>query len=182
MPKRVGLVFGAFSLILLVWNIITPLNEDHIVNIVEHSFLVLMFSFSILIKNPFNKYLQVSSLFVGSWIAGALGELQASAAVGTVAVILTYGYNAFQPLSKVVIIGAFVVQLLGVSFAALRAEYPLAVAFGHGLVWTLLPLVGVWLYWELMQLFSKVLIAQNRELLEINKSLMSGGCDGSKEA
>jgi len=179
MPKRVGLVFGVFSLILLVWNIITPLNEDHTVNIIEHIFLMLMFSFSTVVKNPFNKYLQVSSLFVGSWIAGVLGELQASATVGTVAVILTYGYSAFQPLSKIVVIGAFVVQLLGVSFAALRAEYPLAVAFGHGLVWSLLPLLGVWLYWKLMQQFSKDLIAQNRELLEINKSLVAGGKDGS---
>lgn len=176
--RRVGVVFAGFCILMLVWNLATSQNEDHLLNVVEHSTLAIGFTVSVFVKFPLARWIQVGILFLGSWMTAFAGDIPPAATVGTMATILAYTYGKFQPFPQLLMLGIAIMQL-GVTFtSSVMHGQSTLVAAGRAIVWALLPLVGVWLFWSIMQQFAEKMLAQNRELLEINKTLVAGGKDG----
>lgn len=176
--RRVSLVLGIFSLLLLVWNIVTPSNEDHVVNVAEHFILTLVFGITFVLPIKVSNVIQVVMIFIAAWIAAFTGDLQPSGAIGTAAVVLAYTYSKFQPLSAWILGTVSTTQFLGALWATQQAGYTPLVGIGHAVLWAVLPLVGVWLLWQALYEFAEKMLKQNRELLEINKTLVAGGKDG----
>jgi hypothetical protein len=170
--KRVGLVFAVFCLVLLAWNIATPSNEDHVLNIIEHSILSLLFIISVIIDNKVSRYIQIAALFVGSGITAISGDLQPASAVSTVAVIMAYVYWKFQTFNVYFLISVSVAQFIFSLTASIISGYTPLISTGHSVIWSAVPFVCVWLGWTIMRQFSEDVIKQNRDLLEINKELM----------
>lgn len=175
--RRAGVVFAGFCLLMLVWNLATPANEDHWLNVVEHSTLATGFVVSVFVRFPLARWVQVGMLFLGAWMTAFAGDIPPAATVGTLATILAYAYGKFQPFPQFLMLGIAIMQL-GVTFtSSVIHGQPTLVAAGRAIVWALLPLVGVWLFWNIMQQFAEKVLKQNRELLEINKTLVAGGKD-----
>ena len=175
--QRVGVVFAGFSLASLVGNLLTPENEDHLLNVVEQLGLTMMFIMTIVGHREVAQHLQVGSLFVASAVAAVTGDVGVATVLGTVAVLLTYVYGKFQKIPKVKITIVAVVQGVLALVAALYSEQPFPRALVVASLWAVFPLIGIWLLWSVFQSFAEEVIAQNRELLEINKTLVAGGKD-----
>lgn len=170
--KRVGLVFAVFCLVLLAWNIATPSNEDHILNIIEHSILSLLFIISAIIDNKISRYIQIVALFVGSGITAMAGDLQPASSVSTVAVVLAYVYWKFQTFNIYFLMSVSISQFVFSLTASIISGYTPLISIGHSIIWSSVPFLCVWLGWTIMCQFSDDVIKQNRDLLEINKELM----------
>lgn len=179
---RVGLVMALFSLCSLVGNLLTPGNEHHYVNIFEQGVLVGAFGMSAVLPVSIGSWAQIGALFGAALVAALTGSLGAAGALGAGAVILTYVYGAFQTLPLRVVVGVGVVQGLTAFLAAMVEHRTLLGSFVAALLWTIFPLVGVWLLWSVLQEFAEKVVAQNRELLEINKNLMRGGKDAPERS
>lgn len=173
--RRTGAVFGAFCLLMLAWNIATPANEDHWINVIEHSVLSVIFLVSTMTSFRVSGFLQVLAFFLASWIATYTGDMQPSAVLGTTAVLLTFIYSRFHTLGPWLTSVVTTAQFFGVFSAASIAGYSPLISLGHACVWTMFSLVGVWLLWVAMQQFSSRVLKNSIEVHEINKTLMKKG-------
>jgi len=180
--RQVGVFFAIFTLIMLLWNLATPLNPDHWLNIVEHSILSVLFLFSTSLKSSPGTILQISSLFLGAFLTASTGDMQPAGMVGTVGVVLTYIYSRFQAFGTVTVSIVAGLQFAVVIVGALLADYPPLIAIGHAVMWTAASLVCVWVAWVALQQFSARILKTTKEVHEINKTLMSERkADGTKK-
>lgn len=175
--QRVGTVFTMFSLAALVGNLLTPENKDHLLNVLEQLVLTIVFIGTIVIRKEVAKPLQVGALFAAAAVAAFTRDIGPATILGTTAVLLTYVYGRFQRISKPRMTVVALVQASLALLAALRSGEPFPRALVMASLWAVFPLVGVWLLWSVFQSFAEEIIAQNRELLEINKTLVAGGKD-----
>lgn len=184
--RQVGFIFSAFCFVMLLWAFATPGNEDHWINVAMHSILANLFFLSTMASAPVGGVVQVLALLLGSGLTAYAGDLQPAAAVGTVAILLTFLYSRFQTVNQWVLLAIAGFQFSAAFFAAAMAggaekTYTPILALGHAFVWTLLPLMGVWIIWEAMKLFAARVLKISLEVHEINKTLMKKGkVDGTE--
>jgi len=180
--RQVGAFFGIFTMIMLVWNLLTPDNHDHWLNVTEHSILSMLFLFSTSVKPSFGTILQIGALFLGAFMTATTGDIQPAGVVGMTAAILTYIYSRFQSFGLVTVSLVAGLQFSVAITGAVAAGYDPLVSFGHAIVWTAISLVGVWISWVALQQFSARILKTTKEVHEINKTLMSERkADGTKK-
>ncbi len=180
--RLIGSLIGAFSVFLLAWNLSTPVNPDHWVNVTEDLVILFAALLSVVQKPAFGAILQVGALFVGAWLTASTGDLPPAGVVGTVAIFLTYVYGGFQGLDevKVIIVGAL--QLGGTFFGAMRFGHDPLLSLGHAVVWTAGSIVVVSIGWLAMRKYAEKVLRVSREVHGINKTLMSERkADGTKK-
>ncbi len=181
--RLIGSIGLAFCSLLLFWNILTPENEDHWINVAEHSIIALSCLVSTGLRPGPGGFVQVVALLIGSGLTAYAGDLQPAGAVGGMAVLLTFLYSRFQTISNPVLVAITLFQFGSAFAAGLGAGYRPTIAMGHAFVWAVLPLVFVWIVWETMKKFSDRVLRASKEVHEINKTLMSERkADGTKKA
>lgn len=173
--KRLGALLTGFSGVLLVWNLLTPENEDHRLNVILHGTLGVLFLVSVFTPFTVGAGLQVGAVFIGAFAVALAGDMQPAGALGALGVLLIYTYSKFQRLPLWVLIVVPLVQFANGFLAAYQCWYTPLLAFGHALCWATVPFVAVWVVWEMLNQYSEELVKQNRELLEINKELLGEG-------
>ncbi len=181
--RLIGSIGLAFSSLLLFWNILTPENPDHWVNIIEDSIIALSCLVSTALRPGHGGFVQVISLLIGSGMTAYAGYLHPAGFVGGLAVLLTFLYSRFQTIGNPVLVAITLFQFGSAFSAGLAVGYRPTIAMGHAFVWAVLPLVFVWIVWETMKKFSDRVLRASKEVHEINKTLMSERkADGTKKA
>lgn len=168
----VGLAFGLFCTSLIFWHLSTPANPDHVLNLMMHPTLAVMFFISVGLKPRTGVWVQISALSLGAIITGLSGSFHAAAAVGIVAMILLYSQGDFGTIGTARLIVASSAQLANVSISAwIYGQAPI-VAMGHGIAWLLGTILILLIFWAGFNLMAREIIKQNHDLNEVNKRLL----------
>lgn len=170
-----------FSLLLLAWNIATPGNEDHVVNVAEDLILVAAFAASMFLTPAAGGMVQVAAMFIASSLTAYAGDFQPAAFVGALALMLTFAYRQFRTIPDYLLSMIVGVQFAGVFFAAMVVGYSVELSIGHALLWTVAPMVTVWVIWQIMKAWAPMVVKNSSEVHELNKKLMSKGTTDAAE-
>jgi hypothetical protein len=167
--KKIGLVFAGFCALLIVWHLMTPENPDHVLNLAMHSALTILFVASALVQERPGFVVQIVALSLGAVVTGSVGSYHAAGFVGGVAILMYYATGGFITLGVVQTVAVSGLQLANIAFSASMAGKDFPQALGHSAVGSAATMAALWAFWRLCLVWSKSVIVQNRELLEILK-------------
>lgn len=189
--QRIGILSASFAAFSLMWNVFTPSNPDHVLNVIEHSALWVVFTASIFMPIKAAQALQILSLIVIAYIPMGISDSPFwGAVVATLTLVLAYAYGGFKTQAAwklpAITVGMFTLCAIAssnftppsIEMYGRAAVWTLAIAFFVGILW----LIVIEIRRQFFEEFAAKLILQNRELLDINKKLIEGGCiDGTRK-
>ena len=187
--KRIGLIFALFSAFSLVFNIFTPDNPEHLMNVIEQSCLVLVFTLSYFAPNPFAGVLQILALAATAFIPMHINDSPFFGAVISVfALVLIYAYGGYQSQAWWKLPTTFITLFVLCAIASSNFGPPSVLMYARAFGWTLFISVFCFVLWFIVDdiklkyyLSMKTRIDQNlNELRDIKKTLGSEG-NGTKE-
>lgn len=188
--KRIGLIFSLASAVSLAFNIFTPDNPDHILNVVEQSCLVLVFALSCYAGFPFGGVMQIIALSVAAFLPMQINDSPFFGAVISVfALVLIYAYGGYRTAVWWKLPITFSTLFILCAIASSKFTPPSIEMYARAFMWALFIVVFCLVLWLIVADiehrfhadFAARIIKQNRDLLELNKEL-SGGCkDGDSE-
>ncbi len=182
-----GRICALFSVVVFTFNVFTPDNPDHWLNLAETLVLAVLFTCALMFPEPIAKTLHVLLFGTIAGIAVFTDTGFFASAVMTVSTfVLIYAYGGFVtmtvwklPLSSVICYG---VCLVGV----MHYDPPSIQAYSRAAVWTLfiaMFITFLWLVvWEIRRKFyegfASELIQQNHDLLKEVRDLAKRCNDG----
>lgn len=182
--KRVAVMFAIFSGLSLVFNVFTPDNPDHLLNVIEHSCLVIVFVASFFAHKQFAGVLQILALSAAAFIPMQINDSPFFGAVISVFVlVLIYAYGGYRSSPWWKLPTTFLTLLFLCAIASSKFTPPSFEMWARAFGWTSFISLFCFVLWLIVDDierrfhadFAQDLIRQNRELLEINKQLV-GGC------
>lgn len=188
LDRQVSLALSAFSFVLIVWNLATPFNPDHNLNLYENALWSVLFMLSFWAKSDrVCHWLQLIPIALSAFIAASTdGGLFFSGIITVFWFVLLYTYGGFKtnaiwklPLS----VGA-IFSLCAIASA--KFTLPGLEALGRAAMWTLLVIGHLFFLWRVVRElerqfhegFAASLIKNNRQLLEELKQQSKGCKDG----
>lgn len=185
MYQDVASLFTGLALSVFAWNVSTPSNPDHILNLVEMGVVTVVSAWTYFLPRKAAEALQVLMLAVVAFLP--FGGIQAEPFIGAFIIVaasaLTWAYDGFRtrPWWKLVVIDAALLYFCAAATA--RFSAPGLEAFGRATMWVVAINAGGYLIWrvsrERIRLETVDYIVQNRKLLDLNKELektLAGGC------
>lgn len=188
--KRIGLIFIFFSAFSLVANVFTPTNPDHVMNVMEQSCLVLIFSLSYFLPQQSSGVLQIIALVTTAFIPMHLNDSPFFGAVIAVfALILIYAYGGYKTRVWWKLPATFFTLFILCAIARSNFSSPSAEMYISAFAWTMFISVFCFVLWLVVDDINKKYystmksrIDQNlAELRDIKKSIGGVG-NGPKEA
>lgn len=167
--RQIGLVFAWFCALMFFWNLATPSNPDHVLNLFMHCGLTLAFLGSTFAPEKAGFIAQVAALGVGAIVTGTTGSYYAAGAVGAVAILMYYSTTGLVSMSPWQPLSAAGLQWANIAFSAWMAGKDVPHAIGHGTAGMGATMAALWALWLLSLVWKKAVIVQNRNLLEILK-------------
>lgn len=170
--QKLAVIFGAFAGIELVWNVFTPNNPHHDLNVTEHACLLVLFTLTYFTPKRPAEALQVLALIVVAFIPmGMEDSAFFGAVVAVIALILIYAYGGYQsrPWWKYLTTNVALFWICSVSMSHFAT--PSWEVYGRTATWVLFVNVFCIILWiivqhrERMGAFARELIEQNRKLL-----------------
>lgn len=185
--QRLGTMYASFSSLALVLNVFAPDNPGQLFNIIEMGVLSIAFLCSIFSSRKVGGLIQIIALIVSAFIPMTFSDSPFFGAVVAIfAVISIYAYGGYQTFQgfkfALTFVALFTLSLIA-SLAYMPSDGPgvLVRAFG----WTVFIFLFLSALWFILDDINrrfytekeKKLIELNRELLEMNKKLVHGGCE-----
>ena len=188
LSRRVTIIIATLAAAMLLWNLVTPGNPDHILNVVEACVILAgMLACLWAIPPRFVQAVHSITLALAAVIAASTdGGLFFSGAMTVLLFVLIHAYGAFREhaLWKLPAAVASIFLLCSVSSAHFTVPGP--ESLGLAAMWTLFVVGFLFVLWLALQEFRRQfldefaldLVAQNRKLLDENKSLLERCQDG----
>lgn len=184
--QRMALTFALFSATALVFNTLTPANPYYSINIIEESCLTMVFMFTWFLPLRVAQAVQVVALlFIAFFPLGFLDSPFFGAVICVFSMVLIYAYGGYKTFAIPKLFGTFFGLLSMCLFSLVSIEgFSFSICV-RAFMWTLFISVFLFVLWLIIDDINKrfysekeeKLIRLNRELLEINKKLIHGGCE-----
>lgn len=184
LARRVTNIGICLSSLVLVWNLITPGNPDHVLNLIVATILTAWMVVCLFVPERVSQVSHSLTLGGSAFVyVGVDGGFFSSGTLTIILFVLIHAYGAFRthalwklPLS---VLAIYVLS----SISSAHFTVPGVEAYGRAAMWTLMVIGFLFVLWSALQEFRRQfhedfaadLIKQNRQLLELNKQL-SGGC------
>ncbi len=190
LARRVTIIGICLASCVLVWNLITPGNPDHVLNLIVATILTAWMVACLFLSE---RVAQVShSLTLGGSAfvyVGVDGGFFSSGTLTIILFVLIHAYGAFRThaLWKLPLSVLAIYALSSISSA--HFTVPGVESYGRAAMWTLMVIGFLFVLYLALQEFRRQfheeyaadLITQNRQLLELNKRL-AGGCDDAEHS
>lgn len=174
LEQRMAWIFTAFSCFVLFYNLSTPDNPDHVMNLIEQTISLGAFGSTIFLSAKIAQVIHILVL-VGITFVTVFTDTGffPSAFIMVLIFVLTYAYGGFRtfaawklPMGAIL---AFVLCLAGSS----HFQAPAPEVWSRAAMWTIFVAVFLWLLWHVLQEirrqffadFANELIQQNHDLL-----------------
>lgn len=182
--QEISLLFGGFSLVTLLWNVATPENPDHLLNVIEQSCLCLAFALSYFWHSHGAEALQVFALVVAAFIPMGISDSPFfGAVIATFALVLIYAYGGYRTMAFWKLPVTFV-GLVGLcAIATSHFDPPSFDTYGRSIMWALFISLFCVVLWRVVKHIERrfyliretELLKLNKELIELNRDLIAGG-------
>lgn len=173
---KIGTAFAVFCTGLVVWHFFTPSNPQHWVAMITMSIWACLFTVSAIVPIGISRYIQSLTLLTGAAFTVYFGNFPVAAVISTLAVLIFWAYNGFKTFFAPGAIMSFSLIFSMFFFGVLVSGYGHSPAFFIALVWTGGVSMAFLVIWLIFLLFASSIVAQNRDLLELNKKLKQGDC------
>lgn len=184
LSRRVTIIGICLASCVLVWNLITPGNPDHVLNLIVATVLTAWMVACLFVPEIIAKFSHAWALGSSAFVYVSTGDgFFFSGTLTIILFVLIHAYGAFRThaLWKLPLSVLAIYVLSSISSAHFTA--PGVEAYGRAAMWTLMVIGFLFVLWSALQEFRRQfheeyaasLIAQNRKLLEQNRELL-GGC------
>lgn len=188
LSRRVSIIGICLASCVLVWNLITPGNPDHALNLIVATILTVWMVACLFLPERISQVSHSLTLGGSAFVyVGIDGGFFSSGTLTIILFVLIHAYGAFRthalwklPLS---VLAVYILS----SVSSAHFTVPGIEAYGRAAMWTLMVIGFLFVLWCALQEFRRqfheeyasAIIQQNRQLLELNKQL-AGGCDDAK--
>lgn len=177
--QRISAIFGVFAGFELVWNVLTPSNPQHVLNVAENACLLVLFCVTYFSPRKISEILHVVALSVVAFIPMGMDDSPFFGAVVAIfALILIYAYGGYQtrPWWKMATTNAALWWLCSVAMSHFSA--PSIENYFRAATWVLFINVFCFVLWivvdhrERTRALERSILDENRRLISENKRLI----------
>lgn len=169
--RPIGLIFTVFCSVLFAWHLVTPQNPHHDIAVFTMALWSALFLLSAISSIKIARYIQPITLLLGALITVYAGNFPVAAIISIIATLIYWTYGGFHQLDFVKASLTFLTVFLMFFFGVVLSGHGYAPAYGTALMYTVLASVGFSILWMVIMFFAADIVQQNRDLLELNKTL-----------